>query len=153
MTDITIHGGTALRNYLTKIAHQFNQVKGKTLRVGFLPSAPHYQRTGLPTAYIASVQEWGDPSHNIPARPFFRTCIKENQKSWSKTAADYLKANNNDVEETFRDMGATITGQLINSIVNGQWVPNAPATVRRKGFQKPLIESGQLVNAISYEIV
>ena len=152
MADVTIHGGVALRNYLTKIAHQFNQVKGKTLRVGFLPSAPHYPRTGLPTAYIASVQEWGDPSHNIPARPFFRTTVKERQKEWPKIAKESLKSNGNDVEQTFNDIGAVIVGDIQASILGGSWAPNAPSTIRRKGRNWPLVDTFQMAHSVSYEI-
>ena len=38
-------------------------------------------------------------------------------------------------------------------IRNGNWVPNAPATIRRKGSDRPLIDTGQLVNSVEYEVV
>jgi len=34
-----------------------------------------------------------------------------------------------------------------------KFVPNAPATIRRKGFDHPLYEHGDLVNSITYDII
>jgi hypothetical protein len=37
---------------------------------------------GPPVAYIASIQEYGDRSKRIPARPFMRPTIRKRQKYW-----------------------------------------------------------------------
>lgn len=40
-----------------------------------------------------------------------------------------------------------------NILVGDRFVPNAPATIRKKGFDHPLYEHGDLVNSIKYEII
>lgn len=40
-----------------------------------------------------------------------------------------------------------------NIMRGDRFVPNAPATVRRKGFNHPLYEHGDLVNSITYQVV
>ena len=48
-------------------------------------------------------------------------------------------------------MGVLIRGQLQQSIRDTNDPPLAAATVRRKGFAKPLIETSMMLNSVSYE--
>jgi hypothetical protein len=38
-------------------------------------------------------------------------------------------------------------------ILHGELEPNAPETIRKKGFDQPLIETSELLDAIGYQIV
>ena len=58
----------------------------------------------------------------------------------------------NDPNKVMGLMGEHIKGQIVQSIVGWASPPNAPYTIRMKGFNKPLIDSGQLSRSISYEI-
>lgn len=37
---------------------------------------------GTPVAYVAAIQEYGDPSHNIPPRSYMRTTQDEQKDRW-----------------------------------------------------------------------
>ena len=39
-----------------------------------------------------------------------------------------------------------------HQMVEGEFVPNAPSTIRKKGSDKPLIDTGQLRQGVSYKI-
>lgn len=43
-------------------------------------------------------------------------------------------------------------GYVQDQITNGEFEPNAPMTVQRKGSDHPLIDTGQLRRGISYVI-
>ena len=60
---------------------------------------------------------------------------------------------NGDVRQTLALMGEGIKGQIAESIQNLHEPPNAPATIRKKGFDKPLIDTGTLWRSIGSEMV
>jgi hypothetical protein len=101
---------------------------------------------------IAAIQEFGAPSRGIPPRPFFRNMIKAKSGEWPKAIAALLKANNYDARRTLMLTGEAIAGQLRQSIVDTNSPPLKPATIKRKGFAKPLIDTSVMINSIDYEV-
>lgn len=65
-------------------------LEGKQGQVGFFETSKY--ENGIPVAYVASIQEFGDPSHNIPPRPFMRPTIKRESTKWLKLLEDGFKA-------------------------------------------------------------
>jgi hypothetical protein len=68
------------------LATNLKNLDGKVGKVGWIknskyPNAPH-----PPIAYVATIQEYGDPSHNIPPRPFMRPTISQKRSQWMKIA-------------------------------------------------------------------
>jgi hypothetical protein len=49
-------------------------------------------------------------------------------------------------------MGSTLANAMKRKIVDGAGVPppNAPSTVAKKGSSRPLVDTGRLVNAITW---
>jgi hypothetical protein len=121
-----------------------------SVRIGFLAEATYPD--GKPVAMIAAIQEFGAPRAGIPPRPFFRNMIAAKQGEWPKAVANLLKANGYDALRTLQQTGEAIAGQLRESVINTNAPPLAPATIRRKGFAKPLVDTGHLLNSISYQI-
>lgn len=39
-----------------------------------------------------------------------------------------------------------------NTIKDGSYIENSPQTIKIKGFDKPLIDTGAMLNAVTYEI-
>lgn len=120
------------------------------VNVGFLSGATYPDGTSV--ALVAAVQEFGSESNNIPSRPFFRLMIAEHSKSWPDAIALNYKATDGDIPKTLDRMGQGIKGQLQQSIRDTNDPPLAPATIARKGFSKPLIDSGTMLNAVDYEV-
>jgi len=142
----SIRGGDRLAMALSKIAQGLSN--GGTLRVGFLEGATGPD--GDPIALRAAMNEFG--TRTIPARPFFRNMIAEKSSEWPEGIATQLKANDFDAERTLEITGHAIKGQLQQSIKDTNSPPLAPSTVKRKGFDKPLIEKGDMLNAVDFEV-
>lgn len=143
----SISGGDKLGKYLDDLAKKLEQ--NGTLRVGFLETET-YSENGLPVAQVAFWNEYG--TEFSPLRPFFRSMIEKNKAGWSLAFGNLMNMNNNDVAKVFALMGEGIKDQLTQSIVEFSDPPNAPSTVRRKGFNKPLIETGTMQRATAWDI-
>lgn len=89
----------------------------------------------------------------IPPRPFFRNMIAEQSHKWGKMAATLLKRHNFDVDATLDALGQEIQGRLKESINTLVDPPLALSTIKAKGHDKPLVESGLMVNSASYEVI
>ena len=49
-------------------------------------------------------------------------------------------------------IGAYVAGAMQANGVNGDFAPLAPATIKAKGSDKPLLDTGQMVGAISWKV-
>lgn len=148
MAAVTFKGGDALMARLKEIADKAGD--GGTLRTGFLENATYPD--GTPVALVAAVNEFGRPEQNQPPRPFFRSMIAEKQKAWPRTLGALAKSNDYDIDKTLGQMGEGIKGQLQESIRKLDSPPLAPVTVARKGFDKPLVDTGHMMNSVDYEV-
>lgn len=94
------------------------------------------------------------PAHTItvPARPFFRNMLAEKSPAWGSDLAKHLKASDYDAGEALERMGDQIREQLQASITNFTSPGNAPSTVKKKGFDKPLTDTGDMKQAVGFEV-
>lgn len=120
------------------------------VRIGFLENATYPD--GTPVAMIAAIQDGGAPSVGIPPRPFFRNMIAAKQAEWPDAIAGLIVANGYDARRTLEQIGEAIAGQLRQSLIDTNAPALAPSTIRRKGFAKPLVDSGHMLNSIGYEV-
>ena len=146
---MAVRGGQNLTRYL--IEFERNVGRGAKMRVGFLETAPPYPY-GITKAFVASVNEFGAPSRNIPPRPFFRTTIGEKSHQWASKMGSLLRELKYDARAVYSAIGPAMVNDIKESIVKGDWTPNAPSTIKRKGFNAPLIDTTGLINAVDYEI-
>ena len=138
--------------------------KAKVVRVGFLEEATYPNADGepLPVAQVAYWNEYGTTGeidvegggffHHIPLRPFFRKTIAEHSSEWGKQAAQLLKSNNYDVDVALNKLGDHIAGQITETIRTYKEPSNAQSTIKKKGFNAPLRETGTMARLISYEV-
>lgn len=142
----TFRGGDKLDRALAEMARQVN--KPASLKVGFLAGATYPDGTSVPL--VAALNEFG--TSRQPARPFFRNMIAQRSPAWPAAVAANLKANNYDAERSLDDVGMAIAGQLQQSIRDLTAPPLSPVTIARKGFAKPLIDTGHMLNSVGYEV-
>lgn len=103
-------------------------------------------------ANFSSTHAVGEHTVTIPPRPFFRNCITKNSPSWGDDAAKLLKADP-DTNKVATKMGQLIKGQLQQSITDFDDPGNAPSTIAKKKFDKPLIDSGFMKSRVDYEVI
>jgi len=145
---VQISGGDKLAAALAKIGQ--NLEKAASVDIGFLADATYPDGTSVPL--VAAVQEFGAPSRNIPPRPFFRTMIRGKAGEWPEAVAGLLKANDFDAAKTLGQAGEAIKGQLQQSIVDTNSPALSPVTVARKGFDKPLIDTGHMIRSVASRV-
>ena len=144
----TLTGGGKLENFLQGMARRLKG--GSVVKVGFFENATYPD--GTPVALIAAIQNFGAPARGIPPRPFFSNMVRDKSPAWGDKLAAVLKSTNYDGEKALTLMGEGIAGQLRESIEQTNAPPLADATVKAKGFAKPLVDTGHMLNSISYEV-
>lgn len=126
----------------------------KALKVGILENATNAD-TGASVAEYAYFNEFG--TKNISARPFFRNAISDNTDTWAASIKNQLKTmgvtDKNVVEKALKKTGQIMRSDIQQSISKGGFEPLSPATIKRKGKATPLIDTRDMFNAISYEVV
>lgn len=120
------------------------------VKVGFMENATYPDGESVPL--IAAINEFGAPSRGQPPRPFFRRMIKAKEGEWPGAVANLLKANDYDARITLDQTGAAIEGQLVQSIVDLVEPPLAPSTIKRKGFDKPLVDTSHMLKSTTFQV-
>lgn len=91
-------------------------------------------------------------TRHIPPRPFLEYAMRVNRKKWVGLLADAARHKARDEERAFqmkvRRLGVVSVADVQAAIIDGPWAPNAPATIKRKGSARPLIDTGQLRQSI-----
>lgn len=151
--SVKVTGGDKYKAFLAKMA----QIAGG-VKAGIFGGAT--TTDGKSIAEYAVYNEFG--TSRIPARPFMRTVAKERPKQWIGEMVRHVRGRETNPavwKEALGLAGESMKSDIKDSIQNGSWTPNAPATVAakaRKGKVEPdhpLIDTGQMLGAVSYEVV
>ncbi len=110
-----------------------------------------YYPDGTSVRKVAETNEYGSATQ--PPRPFFRNMVAEYKSTWSPFLAKELKKNGYDIEAAMAKLGDMMTVQLKQSIMDTNSPPLAESTIRRKGSDKPLIESELMYDSVGVEII
>lgn len=127
-------------------------IDGVQVRVGWFEGTT--EPNGTPTAYVAAIHEFGAPRAGIPARPFMRPTIANNQAAWMQEFAAIARKSlmgGLDPVQAMDQMGLRIAGEVKQSIQAVSSPPLKPQTVKRKGHNKPLVESGTMLKTVVHK--
>lgn len=125
-------------------------LKGKT---GYFETAVYPD--GTPVALVATVNEFGDPTSNIPARPTMRPTAADKGKPGGEWAGLYAKGAKAALEgriaprDVLERLVLRAAGDVSASIAALTTPALAPETIARKGFAKPLVDSGQMLRSVT----
>lgn len=146
----TIKGGDKFEAALADLAKRVAQPG--TLKVGFFEDATYPDGTSV--AFVAAMNEYGHEYNGVvtPPRPFFRNMIHDKSPEWPAALAGLLKANDMDAVKALNLAGEAIKGQLQQSIRDLVSPSLAESTIARKGFDKPLIETAVMLNAVGAKV-
>ena len=140
-----LKGSEALMKKLQEIAESMN---AGSVSVGFMEGATYPDGTPVPS--VAFWYEFG--TITSPPRPFFRTMIEKESGTWPEKMAKMAKATKYDGEAVLGLMGEDIKGALQQSINDLTQPELAESTKERKGFDKPLIDTGHMLNSVDYVV-
>jgi len=92
----------------------------------------------------------------IPPRPFIRSTVDENEEKYfdaAKSLSGQMVDGRIEKYDALERIGQLIEGDIKRTIITLRDPPNAPSTIRKKGSDNPLVNTGHLSGSIRYEIV
>lgn len=107
-------------------------------------------------AEIGAIHEFGAPDRGIPERPWLRPGIRSGKDLYIRlNRVNIIKIirKQMSVATALRQLGAMAAGMVQKYIRNNDtFKPLKPATIARKGSSKPLIDTGQMIQSVTYEL-
>lgn len=145
---------------LAGIFEAIEKLTSQEVLVG-IPHGESRSDTDMTNAQIGYIQETGSPAMNLEARAFLAPGVEDCQELVStqltKAADEALKGNNQGIERCLNRAGMIAQNSVRAKINSGDFAPLSEATLRArrragKTRTKPLIDTGQLRNSITYII-
>lgn len=139
-----MRGGDKFSVGLAEVSRSIN--KTSRLKVGIVRSATYPDGTQI--AQNAYWQEYG--TDKIPPRPVYRLVQAKYGAKWT-SAFDTLVKQDATLKSLGR-LGELIKGQIVREYIAISDPPNAPSTVAKKGFNKPLVDTGTMWRSVDWSI-
>lgn len=147
--------GARVRITLTAEGRRFErmlrELADKEVRIGF-QHGEAAEEDGTDICDIAMWNELG--TEHIPARPFLRKSVDENTAEINA----FLQERKEDIlrgapaQQILNDIGNFQHDLIQEKITEGSYPPNAASTIRKKGSDKPLIDTGTMRGSVHYVI-
>lgn len=89
-----------------------------------------------------------------PARPFLRDSVDSNANRINMFLKSMKKeiVKGGSAEDILKKIGTFQKGLIQKEIVNGSFEPNSEDTIRKKGSDKPLIDTGRMRQSVNFVI-
>lgn len=103
-------------------------------------------------AEYAAANEYG--TSTIPERSFIRSTLDAHQDDiYNRIGSEYdnVLAGRKSAAAAINDVGDYLTQLVQQKVRSGPFTPNAQSTIEAKGSSKPLIDSGDMLRAITSE--
>lgn len=127
------------------------ELNGLQVRIGF-QRGEATDENGTDMCDIAAWNELG--TVNSPSRPFLRKSVDENESEINA----FLKSSKKKLlcgvsaEQVLKEIGIFQKDLIQEKITEGSFEPNAESTIRRKGSDKPLIDTGKMRQSVNFVI-
>jgi len=125
-----------------------------------------YTKLGFPRgtdSHVLSKAVWNeygtetaDGEEHIPERAFFRNGMKDSARQFKSTLNRLGRKVLNGTltsSQAVDQVGLFGVGKIQQSIVDLKDPPNAPSTIARKGSSNPLIDTGNMRQSVTHEVV
>lgn len=141
-TDLTPEG--------KKYFRELKKMTDMEIQVGFQGDQKYEDGTSI--AQVAAVNEFG--ASDIPERPFMRQSFEnhEGELQVACDAAQRLVSSGGSAEQALQQIGVVAKGLVQDEIVNGGFAPNAESTIKKKGSEQPLIDTGTMRQSVNFVV-
>lgn len=135
-----------------RIMRDLQKLDGMEVVAGMLKDSGRAEN-GASYVDIATWNEYG--TRRIPSRPFIRISADTNKAAWVKMAQQCV---NNVIDgDSPRDAAQVVGHRMVEDIRKvfgdkSKLAPNAPSTIKKKGHDKPLIDTGKLKATVNYRV-
>ena len=134
---------------------RFREIGKPKVYIGVPASKNGMHEGGINMATLLAIHVLGAPSRGIPQRDPLRPPLIANAQRYSDLLAIGLKnalANGTDPKLVYEKIGIVATNDVKDYFITGNFKALSEKTIKAKGSSKPLIDSGELRNSISYEV-
>ena len=142
-TDLTPEG--------KKFFRELKKLMKMEVAVGF-QAGEATEENGADLVDIAAFNELGTSSS--PARPFMKQSFENHEDVLKKACERVNNAVNSggSAEQALNALGVDLKGLVQEEILEGGFVPNAPATIKKKRSDTPLIDTGTMRQSVNYVV-
>lgn len=126
---------------------ELEELKKLEVRIGF-----QSENTEIEVINRAMWNELG--TVNMPSRPFMRNSIDWNIDEINRFMKEQKEVlmNGGNAREVLENIGLFQKDLIQNEILTGDFEPNAPYTVEKKGSDHPLIDTGEMLRSVNFMI-
>lgn len=124
------------------------------VNIGVFSKETH-DNSDLTLIHLMAIHEFGAPEANIPERAPIRKTFIMKKAEYRKMVGQLVKlvlAEKLTMLKATEILGMWGASEVRSTIVAGVSPPNAPSTIKRKGSSTPLVDTGQLLNSITFEV-
>lgn len=147
-------------NAFKKLLDTVNGMVEKGVVAGFPRgrlNTPHYQSSAnsKPGASIIDVAIYNNYGMGVPRRDFMTPASKKWMKFFKEAYTMVQREmieEKIDIDKFLQDMGRKGQNIIYNEITALDTPPNAPSTIKRKGSSNPLIDTGAMRQAATWQI-
>ena len=136
-----------------KFFAEIEKLKKLCVRVGFQEGAKQYEESGADILDVAMFNELG--TSTSPSRPFMAMSVDENAdkiNAFLKNQLKLLAQGKTTAEGILKAIGVFQKGLIQKKIQNGDFEPNAPSTIKKKGSEHPLIDTGTMRQSVNFVV-
>jgi len=138
--DIEFSGNELLSAELTNLTRKW---KSGVVQAGFFQPKQ---------ATVANILEYGAPAANIPPRPFMRLSVAQQEGIWVNFLSKRL-GKGDDTKTALEVVGGMMRLAISRNVLAGiQFTRNADRTIAKKGFNRPLWETGAMYRAVAFKV-
>lgn len=114
-------------------------------------------RDGIDNAALVAIHEFGSSDGRIPERSFIRSTFGANAETYVrglKRLLERILDGRMTLVQALDVMGSKISTDIKNRVTQGEHIPppNAPSTIERKGSDRPLVDTGRMINSITWKV-
>lgn len=144
-----------------KITSEIKKFRSKVVLTGFQEETVtkfqvkngRVKKGGESMASIAAQNEFGAPG--VPQRSFMRTAFDENiTRIYEVLELQYGLVVDQQItaKQALGEIGEFMIALIKRKITQITFPPNSPVTIALKGSSKPLVDTGQMLNSVTYTI-
>jgi hypothetical protein len=125
------------------------------VKVGVLSDEGHDGELSI--LELAAIHEFGSPAANIPQRSFIGSTMNEKEREIAELCAKLvgkIYEGKMTAEKALEILGQFLAAEIKKKVTTGDHIPPplAPATVAAKGSDRPLVDTGQMINSVTHKV-
>ena len=133
-----------------RILEAAKKAKDRRVKVGFHSGKDTTDSEGVSALFKAVVNNYG---LGVPKRPFMAVAFAQNVDKYKKFLGAKIKEDPESIETHLDKLGAIGRSDIQKSIIDLKSPPNAQSTIDAKGSSNPLIDTGHMNQAATWEVV